>query len=79
MSPQEILADMRNGLHEDFGLMLQVEAQTTEAEMRINKKRMNAKCGLKEKPFKKRRKPIKREWRPRWAPIKERWRMDRRR
>jgi hypothetical protein len=35
-SLQETLAHMRNVLHEELGLMLQVETQTTKAEIRIN-------------------------------------------
>jgi hypothetical protein len=42
-SLQEILADMRNDLHEVLGLMLQVEAQTMKAELRINQERMESK------------------------------------
>jgi hypothetical protein len=33
---------MRNDLHEELGLMLQVEAQTLKAEIRMNQERMPA-------------------------------------
>jgi hypothetical protein len=40
---QETLADTRNDLHEELGLILQFEEQTMKAESRINQQRMEAK------------------------------------
>jgi hypothetical protein len=40
---QGILADTRHNLHEQLGLMLQVEAQRMKAEIRISRERMEAK------------------------------------
>jgi hypothetical protein len=37
------LADTRNDLHEELGLMLHVDAQRLKAEIRINEDRMEAK------------------------------------
>jgi hypothetical protein len=34
------IANIRNNLHKQLGLMLQVEAQTMKAEIRINQERM---------------------------------------
>jgi hypothetical protein len=39
-SLQETLADTRNNLHEDLGLMLQVQAETMKADIRINQERL---------------------------------------
>jgi hypothetical protein len=36
----EAIVNMRNNLHKQLGLMLQVEAQTKKAEIRINQERM---------------------------------------
>jgi hypothetical protein len=47
MSLPETLGHTRNNLHEELGLMLQVETQTTEAEIWINQEKMGAKLGLK--------------------------------
>jgi hypothetical protein len=41
-SLQETLAHMRNDLHDEFGHMLQVDAEITKAEIRLNQERMEA-------------------------------------
>jgi hypothetical protein len=41
---QETLVDTRNDIHEELGLMLQVEAQRMKAEIRINQERAEAKA-----------------------------------
>jgi hypothetical protein len=37
------IVNMKNNLHKELSLMFQVEAQTTKAEIRTNKERMEAK------------------------------------
>jgi hypothetical protein len=56
-SLQETLSDTRNDLHEELGLMLQVEAQTTKAEIRVNQESLEAKieatrCGFQTQTMK---------------------------
>jgi hypothetical protein len=50
-SLQETLAYMRNDLLKELGLMLQVEAQTTKAEIRINQERVAAKIEVTRHDF----------------------------
>jgi hypothetical protein len=50
-SLQKTLAETRNDLHEELGLMIQVETQTTKAEIRMNQERIESEIAAAHREF----------------------------
>jgi hypothetical protein len=50
-SRKETLADTRNALHEELGLMVQVETQTTKTEIRMTQERMETEIAAARREF----------------------------